>query len=274
MSATPNLTLVTGAIDIGRGALQGGFQRSFEIYRRHLTILLRLNIPMVVYADPGFSIPPSQSGRQLVPVDRSTLERFVYFDRIQKIRCSPAWQSGASWLADSPQASLAHYNPLVMSKLFWLADQVRANPFGTRYFAWIDGGIANTVAFDLLEKALGAHRLLHYLRRFLLLCYPYSARDEVHGFEHGALARYANVPSIEWVSRGGFFGGSANFVLEAARLYDVTLSHTLERSYMGTEESVFTLLAHLHPAIFDRFFICGDGLVLHFFAHLLQADGR
>ncbi len=265
-----DLTLVTGAVDIGRGALQGGFARPFDVYCNHLNALLGLNLPMVVYADRRFPIPESRCERKLVRVDRSTLEEFPYFDRIQVIRSSPAWREGASWLAHSPQAALAHYNPLVMSKLLWLADQVRANPFGTRYFAWIDGGITNTVPFDLLEKSLGSASLANYLRKFLLLCFPYRADREVHGFEHGALARYANVPAIEWVARGGFFGGSIDFILEAARLYEVTLSHTLGQGYMGTEESIFTLLAYLHPGVFDRFFIRGDGLVSYFFAHLLR----
>ncbi len=265
-----DLTLVTGAVDIGRGTLRGGFARPFHIYRRHLNGLLALDVPMVVYADRRLGIPESRSGRKLVPVDRSSLEAFAYFDKIQLIRGSPAWRRGARWLADSPQAALAHYNPLVMSKLFWLADQARANPFGTRYFAWIDGGITATVPFDLLKTSLQAASLAGYLRKFLLLCYPYPTEGEVHGFAHEALARYANVPAIEWVARGGFFGGSADFVLEAARLYDVMLSHTLEHGYMGTEESVFTLLAYLHPGVFDRFFIGGDGLVAYFFAHLLR----
>jgi hypothetical protein len=271
---TPNLTLVTGAVDIGRGSLQGGFGRPFHVYCRQLKALLSLNLPTVVYANRSFKVPASRSERKLVPVDRSSLEKFIYFDKIQAIRGSPAWRHGTPWLPHSPQAGLAHYNPLVMSKLLWLADQVRANPFGTRHFVWIDGGIINTVPFDLLQKALGTPCILNHLQKFLLLCYPYRTHREVHGFEHTALARYANVPAIEWVARGGFFGGSGDFVLEAARLYDVMLGHTLDHGYMGTEESVLTLLAYLHPAVFDRFFIRPDGMVAYFFSHLLRANER
>lgn len=269
-----DLTLVTGAIDIGRENLQGGFARPFSAYRRQLNDLLRLDMPMVVYADQGFCIPKSRHPRKLVSMDRASLEAFAYFGKIQSIRNSTAWRLGAPWLSDSPQAELAHYNALVMSKLFWLADQARANPFGTRHFVWIDGGIANTVPIDLLRNALESASFPDYLRKFLLLCYPYGAAGEVHGFDHTALARYANVPAIEWVARGGFFGGAADFVLEAARLYDVTLGHTLDHGYMGTEESVFTLLAHLHPGLFDQFFIGSDGLVAHFFNHLSRSIAK
>src|ERR1700733_1122504 len=156
---TPDVTLVTAIVDIGRETLPGGFGRPFDFYREHLKALHGLDVPMVVYADQSFSLPDSRSGRKLVPVDRHSLEEFAHFDKIQRIRKSPTWLKGARWLADSPQAGLPHYNPLVMSKLLWLADQARANPFGTRYFAWIDGGIASTVPLDLLGKSLCAASL-------------------------------------------------------------------------------------------------------------------
>src|SRR5690606_29453937 len=118
-----DLTLVTGAVDLGRDGLPAQFARPFRFYRDHLDTLLGLDVPM----------------------DRATLEQNPWFTPIQHIRDDPAWRSQATWLAGSPQAALAHYNPLVMSKLPWLAAQARANPFGTRYFAWIDSGITHTV---------------------------------------------------------------------------------------------------------------------------------
>ena len=40
---------------------------------------------------------------------------------------------------------MENYNPMVMSKMFMLNDASIWNPFGTEYFAWLDGGITNTV---------------------------------------------------------------------------------------------------------------------------------
>jgi hypothetical protein len=268
---TPDVTLVTGIVDLGRAALTNGFGRPFNFYRENFQTLLSLDVPMVIYADPSFEMPKSRSARKLVPTNRSTLEWFPYFAQIQRIRELPAWRSGAAWLASSPQAALAHYNPLIMSKLIWLAEQARANPFGTRHFAWIDGGITYLVPLDLLQRSLASAAMLRALRKFLLICFPYKAVDEVHGFEHGALAHYAGVPTIEWVARGGFFGGSAEFVLQAVDLYDAMLHDTLEHGYMGTEESIFTILANLHPELFDRFFIERGRMVASFFAHV---DGQ
>lgn len=266
-----DVTLVTGIVDIGRATLPNRFARPFESYRGALRQLLDLDVPMVVYADPALGLVAGRKHTRLVAIDCADLERFPHFDAIQRIRASPAWRARAGWLPESPQALLPHYNPLVMSKLFWLAEQARANPFGTRHFVWIDGGVTLTVRADLLHRSLCGDRLQRHLERFLFLCFPYAGASEIHGFERAALARYANVAHVEWVARGGFFGGRADFVGEAARLYEVVLRHTLEHGYMGTEESVFTILALLHPGMFERFPLRENGLVMTFFEHV--ADG-
>jgi hypothetical protein len=42
---------------------------------------------------------------------------------------------------------------------------------------------------------------------------------------------------------------------------------------MGTEESVFTILALLHPGMFDRFTLREDGLLATFFDHVAGEAG-
>jgi hypothetical protein len=200
-----------------------------------------------------------------VPTTTRDLERFPYFSAVQRIRTSPAWRAQVGWLGDSPQAQLLGYNPLVMSKLYWLAEQARANPFGTRHFAWIDGAVTHTVPIGLLAYDQLAANLVPYLDRFLLLCFPYPGGREIHGFERRALATYAHTNHVDWVARGGFFGGRAEYIQKAVMLYDAILEHTLARGHMGTEESVLTILAHLHPQMFTRYTLAADGLMYRFF---------
>ncbi len=54
--------------------------------------------------------------------------------------CIQSWLSQADWLSNAPQASMALYNPMVMSKLIWTRNAARLNPFNTDSFLWIDGG--------------------------------------------------------------------------------------------------------------------------------------
>lgn len=60
---------------------------------------------------------------------------------------------------------------------------------------------------------------------------------------------------------------------EAARIYHAMLDHTLSAGLMGTEESVLTILAHLHPGLFQRYRVDDSGLVTSFFAAMASGGG-
>src|SRR6185295_887686 len=95
---------------------------------------------------------------------------FPFFDRVQEIRRDPAWRARAGWLAESPQANLELYNPMVMSKMGMLHDQSIINPFGTEFFAWIDGGLASTCG-GYLDDGRWLGHLAPLLEKFLFLCF-------------------------------------------------------------------------------------------------------
>lgn len=272
LSATP--TIVTALLDLGRDSLADGFKRPYDEYLSHLPAVLSVGCPMVIHADAAAEalVWQHRSPDDTV-VHRCTvsnLERFPWWGPVQAIRTTPAWRGQAGWLADSPQAQLPAYNPLVMSKLPWLADVARANPFHTSTFVWMDSGLGRTVPASMLQTACASDALHAYLTRFLFLCYPYEHGPEIHGFPRPALAQRAGVAQTRWVARGGFFGGTASFVQKARAIYDILLAETLAEGLMGTEESLFTIMGHLHPAIFERFPVGEDGLVWPFFHHVSQ----
>jgi hypothetical protein len=55
-------------------------------------------------------------------------------------RNKPEWKNRAGWLPESPQSKLEMYNPLVMTKIFWMKDVAKLNPLNTTYFLWVDAG--------------------------------------------------------------------------------------------------------------------------------------
>jgi len=267
--ARPEITIVTALLDLGRDALSPDFKRDYLEYLNLFPAVLAVNRPMVVYADAAAEaiVWHHRSPANTLVHRRTTadLEQCPGWSAVQAIRTNAAWCGQADWLTNSPQARLPAYNPLVMSKLPWLADVAQHNPFNTASFVWVDSGLGRTVSAPLLRSALMADALHRRLTRFLFLCFPYESGPEIHGFERGALARRAGVGHTRWVARGGFFGGNAAFVQRARSIYDPLLADTLADGLMGTEESVFTIMAHLHPAIFERYMIGDDGLVWPFF---------
>ncbi len=272
-----DLTIVTGIWDLGRDGAGDGFQRSFAFYKERFAELLEADVPMVVFGDDAL--------RELVLEHRGTRptdfrvrpashfrDRFDFFDLVQQIRRDPAWLAQAAWLPHSTQATLPLYNPMVMSKMFMLHDASIWNPFGTRHWAWIDGGITNTVhpGYFVHDRVLS--KVEQFLERFFFISFPYTGASEIHGFGRGAMQTYCGVDP-QFVCRGGFFGGHIDCLAEVNAHYYELLSSTLHAGQMGTEESVFTIMAYEEPGLYDRYALRDEhaGVISHFFEHVKGA---
>jgi hypothetical protein len=264
------ITLVTALLDIGREQLG----RSFTGHYLHwLEELLQNDLPMVVYIEPEHEEfvwrHREPYNTKVVALRKADLEALPWFDTVQRIRQSSEWREQAGWLPSSPQAALAHYNPLVMSKMRWLADVARDNPFRSAGVYWVDAGLRSTVSADLLFAPVMPARLLEAAPDFLWLEFPYRSA-EIHGFPRRELAQFAGVGSVDRVVRGGFFGGAPERVTEVAALYEELLETTLETGFMGTEESLFTILAYRHPRRFSHYLIEPNGHLYPFFEDLVR----
>jgi hypothetical protein len=196
-----------------------------------------------------------------------------FWDKTQKIRTSDSWLNLAGWLKNSPQASLEWYNPIVMSKMSLLHDASIFDSFATENFIWLDAGITNTINYNLLISNNFFEKLENYLSPLLFIQYHYPYYDkgikEVHGFEWEALNQYGG-GVIEWICRGGLFGGKKEAIREANSHYWHMLNESLSNGYMGTEESIFSILAHKHPELFRTAKININGHIQEFVSKVLD----
>lgn len=267
-------TFVTALVDLGRAELPAPFGRDLEShYLPALQRLLATPAPMVLFLEARYEglvwAHRERHNTRVVHLDADVLEGFPWFDAVQEIRRSEAWRAQASWLPDSPQAGLPHYNPMVMSKLLWLDGVARTNPFGTDAVFWIDAGLTHTVpADDLTDPAL-PERLATAAGDFAAVAFPYEG-DEVHGFPTEHLRALAGCARVPRVVRGGLFGGSPDGVSRVAARYVDALQRTLPAGLMGTEESVLTLLHLEDPAGFRVFQVGADGLLAPFVRAVLD----
>ncbi len=271
------VTIVTGLWDMGRGSLGGWARRDFTQYKDRFLQLLESDANMCIWIpreleDAVWKIRKPENTKVYFKELQDFKKWFPFFDQVSKIRTDPAWKNFAGWLADSPQAALEFYNPMMMCKMFMVNDSAIYNPFNSTHFFWIDGGITNTVNKEYFTKEHVFDKLPEYTRRannkFTFITYPYTCNDEIHGFERKAMAKYCGVDYVNYVSRGGFWGGRKETVHEINRLYYSILQDTLNAGHMGADECLFTILAHRHADIINRFEIEGNGLVWPFFEHL------
>lgn len=274
-----NTTLVTGLFDLKRGELDTTFKRPFSQYLEHFGRLLRAckKTPMLVYIDPKHEefVREAREGSAGTDIKFKTADDFKtwfsFYDKVSKIRQDPNWYNQAGWLAESTQAKLELYNPLVMSKMFMLNDARIFNPFDTENYCWIDAGLTQTVYTGYFSTDRVIEKLEPLLNKFLFICYPYETNSEIHGFKIDAMNRYANA-NVNRVARGGFFGGNKKAISQINSIYYNLLNSTLSEGYMGTEESIFTLITYQNPELVNIEMIEGNGLVSKFFDRVKNMD--
>lgn len=271
-----NTTIVTGIWDLNRGELSEGWGRDFSHYIQNFEkLLLTLqNINLAIFIDPeNEDIVWKHRNKENTVVYHHTKDQFnggffPFFDKIQKIRTSPEWINQVGWLADSTQAKMEWYNPMVMSKMFLLHNAKIFNPFNSDFYYWLDGGITHTVHPGYFYHDNILDNIESFVQKMLFVCFPYETSTEIHGFNINAMKKYANSDTVDRVARGGFFGGHKDYISQANDLYYSLLNDTLSAGYMGTEESIFTLMTYIDPTVYQTEYINGDGLLATFFENV------
>ena len=258
-----SVTLVTGLWNIKRDSLTEGWSRSFEHYLEKFDQLLKVENNMIIFGDPELESfvfeRRSRENTQFIPRSQDWFKNDIY-DKIQKIRTNPSWYNQSGWLPESTQAKLEMYNPLVMSKMFLLNDARIMDQFNSQYMYWIDAGITNTVHWGYFTHDKIQNKFDKLFSKFGFIAFPYKAETEIHGFTYPKINQYAG-SDVKLVCRGGLFGGSKSVIADVNGIYYNVLQSTLNEGYMGTEESLFSIMLYRHSDMFDYYEIEDNGLI-------------
>ena len=269
------ITLVTGLWNIKRDELTEGWSRSFQHYLDKFEQLLQVDNPMIIFGDSELESfvfeRRDKSNTQFITRSQDWFRNNEFYGKIQEIRNNPEWYNLAGWLPESTQAKLDMYNPLVMSKMFLLNDARIMDQFNSEMMFWIDAGLTNTVHPGYFTHDKVLEKLPKYVSKFSFVCFPYEANNEIHGFEFNKLNSIAG-SQVNKVARGGFFGGPKHTINDMNGIYYNLLKNTLSEGYMGTEESIFSIMCYTHSDLINYFEIESNGLFGKFFEDLKNDD--
>jgi len=265
------ITLVTGLWDIGRDTLIDGWSRGYDHYLNKLNELLDVPYNLIIYGDEQLRDfvfkKRTPENTQFIVRPKSWFTDNDYYEKIQQIRNNPSWYNQVSWLKESTQAKLELYNPLVMSKMFLLNDAKILDKFDSDYLYWIDAGLTNTVHVGYFTHDKVLEKLPKLSNKFMFICFPYETSTEIHGFEFKKICEISK-SKVERVARGGFFGGHKDLFGTINGIYYNLLVTSLSEGFMGTEESLFTIIGYRYPELVDNFSIELNGLINKFFEDL------
>jgi hypothetical protein len=82
------------------------------------------------------------------------------------------------------------------------------------------------------------------------------------------MKKYCQSDTVNRVARGGFFGGHKDYISQANDEYYSLLDSSLREGYMGTEESIFTIMTYLDPKTYQYEPIEDNGLINTFFENV------
>jgi hypothetical protein len=266
-----NITLVTGLWNIGRENLEEGWSRSFSHYLEKFEQLLKVEENLIIFGEKELEEfvweRREQSNTQFILRDKSWFIQNEFYDKIQKIRTNPEWYNQSGWLKESTQGRLEIYNPLVMSKMFLLNDARIFDKFDSQFLFWIDAGLTNTVHPGYFTHDKVLNNLSKHIDKFTFVCFPYEANNEIHGFSYPSINNWAN-DDVKKVARGGLFGGPKETISHINGEYYNLLNETLSQGYMGTEESIFSIMIYKLTEFVNYFEIESNGLFGKFFEDL------
>ena len=260
------VTIVTGLWNIKRDELSEGWSRSFEHYLEKFSQLLDIPYNMIIFGEPEleeFVFQKRTHENTQFIVRPQEWFKGEFYQPIQDIRTNPDWYNQVGWLAESTQARLDMYNPLVMSKPFLMHDAKILDKFGSTHLYWLDAGITNTVhpGYFTHDRVLDK---LTKIDKISFIAFPYETTTEIHGFQYKKLNELAGA-KVNKVCRGGFFGGPVEEMGNFNNQYYNLMRSTLYEKYMGTEESLFSILLYRYPEMYQYFPIEGNGLISKFF---------
>jgi len=266
-----NITLVTGLWNIGRENLEEGWSRSFSHYLEKFEQLLKVEENLIIFGEQELEEfvweRREQSNTQFILRDKSWFIENEFYNKIQKIRTNPEWYNQSGWLKESTQGRLEMYNPLVMSKMFLLNDARIFDKFDSQFLFWIDAGLTNTVHPGYFTHDKVLNNLSKHIDKFTFVCFPYESNNEIHGFSYPKINDWAN-DDVKKVARGGLFGGPKETISHINGEYYNLLNETLSQGYMGTEESIFSIMIYKLPEFVNYFEIESNGLFGKFFEDL------
>ena len=266
------VTIVTGIWDIKRDELTEGWKRGFNHYLSHLEKLMKTKDNMIIFIESKYKkfVEDRRSSKNTLIIEKE-LDWFInngdLFNKIQRIRTNPNWYGQSGWLVDSTQAKLELYNPIVMSKMFLLNDASILDPFNSSHLVWVDGALTNTVHEGYFWNDNVISKLDKYFNKFSFVCFPYDGKVEIHGFNYEEICKYSE-GTVDKVARGGIFGGPKHLISQINNIYYNLLNDSLSRGFMGTEESIFTIMTYKHPELIHYFEIEYNGLLGIFFENL------
>jgi len=244
------MTLVTCLVNIGREEFDG---RKFEDYIKWFLSTIQIPAPMVIYVEPSLV--------EIVRQIRGALPTKIIEQRVQTIPLawsigfvqqileSKEWKEKIIWQKDLTNR-LSTYAPMIHSKMAYMLNVMKENPFKTDLFFWIDGGLSrfwkkNHISAQPREDILKILRETHKI-------YIQIGGNKDHLVAHALGGRPFTSDQMIGTNQnllmGGFWGGQVEHLKDACEfVLRNYITEMLMKKRIDTEQTNLFFHAQKYP---------------------------
>ena len=97
---------------------------------------------------------------------------------------------------------------------------------------------------------------------YIITSFNYITYTEIHGYDiKEYIRRFGNQPGF--VCRASLFGGTKKQIIEMTDKFYTELKNSIDAGFIGTEESIYTILSLQFPDKFNRY-LMPSGDIKHY----------
>jgi len=251
------MTIVTCLVNIGREEFDG---RKFDEYVKWFLPTIQIRAPMVIYVE-SVLVPIVRQLRGALPtkiieerIETIPLAWSIRF--VQQILESQEWKEKIIWRNDLTNR-LPTYAPMIHSKMAYMLNVIKENPFNTDLFFWIDGGLSrfwkkNHIIAEPREDILKILRETHKI-------YIQIGGNKDHLVAHALGGMPFTVDQMIGANQnllmGGFWGGQAEHLKEACEfVLRNYITEMIMKKRIDTEQTNLFFHAQKYP---DKYLFVG-----------------
>jgi hypothetical protein len=251
-------------INLVTGLWMGRQDRDENRYIPNFVNVLKLELPMSVYVPKRYEQLVLDIRKDILDITDIHIVELTdirdnwfskYWNKLQAVRTNPEWYNSVSWLKGVPQYFSEWYNPIVMNKPLLVNHSYQINKFNSDKWIWIDAGITQHIPSEWVNKK-SISKFGNKITNTRFTAFEYYGH-EVHGFNYEGFKKYTDkIP--QWCCRATMFGMDKDKVERFYNDYTYLLDDTLSRGYLGTEESIFTLMSLIDNEVYEYDLLVND----------------
>jgi hypothetical protein len=244
------MTLVTCLVNIGREEFDG---RKFDDYVKWFLPTIQIRAPMVIYVE-SILVPIVRQLRAGLPTkiieERMETIPLAWSIRfVQQILESKEWKEKIIWRNELVNR-LPAYAPMIHSKMVYMLNVMKENPFNTDLFFWIDGGLSrfwkkNHIIAEPREDILKVLKETHKIYIQIGGSKDHLVAHALGGmpFTHDQM-----IGANQNLLMAGFWGGKADHLKEACEfVLRNYVSEMLMKQRIDTEQTNLYFHAQKYP---------------------------